>query len=72
MKIPRIYVLGAERIAALAQFFCLYTHILQKGDEVVDIKDIGHIVHRNFLTGEQHCAEYLKHLVLCPLRADFS
>ena len=71
-EIRRVYVLGAEGITAIAQLLGSDSHVLQEGDEVVDIQDIGDIVNGYFLPGEQYGAEYLQHLVLGPLRADFS
>ena len=71
-EIRRVYVLGAEGIAAIAQLLGSDSHVLQEGDEVIDIQNVGHIVDGYFLPGEQYGAEYLQHLVLGPLRADFS
>ena len=58
--------------ASPSQLIHLHAHILQEGDEIVDIQDIGHIVDGYFLPCEQYGAEYLQHLVLGTLRADFS
>ena len=43
-EIRRVYVLGAERVASPSQLIHLHAHILQEGDEVVDIQDVGYIV----------------------------
>ena len=50
-EIRRVYVLGAEGIAAIAQLLGSDSHVLQEGDEVIDIQNVGHIVDGYFLPG---------------------
>ena len=61
-----------EPIAALAQLLGPDSHVLQEGNEVVDIQDVRNIVDGYLPACQQHSAEYLKHLVFCSLRIDLT
>jgi len=67
-EIIHIHCLRTETVASLSQLLHLDTHILQQGNQVVDIQDVGDIADCDFLPGQQHRAQYLEHLVLGSLR----
>ena len=50
----------------------LHTDILQQLDEIVYIADVGDIMYRHFLIGEQSSTDYLQSLVFCTLRGNLT
>ena len=50
----------------------VHAHAFQKGNQVVDVQDVGQVVYGDFLLGEQAGAENLHGLVFRALRNDFA
>ena len=72
LEIVQVYPVGLKGIASGSQLLHAHTHVAQQVDQVVHVEDVGHVVDRHPLGGQQRGTDHLQCLVLRPLWHDLT
>ena len=72
LQIFQINVVCLEGEASLACLAHRNAHSYEQRNEIVDVENVGYVLHCHFFGGEQCGAYYLQYFVLCSLRNDCS
>ena len=70
MKVSGIDIAGTESILAFGEMSHRDAHRLQQVNQVIDIENIGQVVHYHFILRKQHGTKHLQCFVFRPLWGD--